>query len=115
MDSSRKKELINAYKQKAPTGGVFAVRCTATGKRWIDSTRDLAGMKNRFDFSVLTNAPIHHCLQADWRAHGASCFAYEVLETLAPKEGELPQDYRHSLEVLRDCLREEDPQEERYL
>lgn len=115
MDSSRKKELINAYKQKETKGGVFAVRCSANDKRWIDCTRDLAGMKNRLDFSVLTNSPIHHCLQEDWRAFGASSFVFEVLETVFPKEGELPEDYQRGLELLRDCLREDCPAEKRYV
>ena len=114
MDSSRKKELINAYKQKPKNGGVFAVRSTVNDKRWIECTQDLEGMKNRFEFSVFTNVPMHHCLKEDWLAQGGSCFVYEVLETLAPKEGELPQDYQRGIELLRDCLREECPSEKRY-
>lgn len=114
MDTSRKKELINAYKQQEKEGGVFAVNCTVSGKRWIDCTRNLAGMKNRLEFCVLTNSPIHHCLQADWKAYGPSSFVFEVLETVTPKEGESLQDYQRGLELLRDYLREECPAEKRY-
>jgi hypothetical protein len=114
MDSSRKKELINAYKQKPKNGGVFAIRSTASDMRWIECTQDLEGMKNRFEFSVSTNVPIHYCLQEDWKTLGASTFVYEVLETVPQKEGELPGDYQRGLELLRDCLREECPAEKRY-
>lgn len=115
MDSSRKKELINAYKQKPKNGGVFTIRSTVNDKRWIECTQDLEGMKNRFEFSVSTNVPIHYCLQEDWKALGASTFVYEVLEALPPQESEGADDYQQGLELLRDCLRQECPADKRYM
>ncbi len=114
MDPSRKKELVNAYKQKEKEGGVYCIRCTKTGKQWIDCTQDLAGMKNRLDFCILTNTAIHHALQADWNTQGASSFVFEVLEAAVPKEGQTSQDYQRDLELLRDLFREECPPEKRY-
>ncbi len=114
MNPSRKKELLSEYKQKEKNGGIYAIRCSANDKRWIDCTQDLPGMKNRFDFCVLTNTALHHALQKDWKTYGAGAFTFDTLETVPPKEGELEADYKHGLELLRDCLRDECPPELRY-
>ena len=114
MDSSRKKEMLHAYKQRKIEGGVYALRCTATRRCMIDMTTDLAGAKNRFAFSANSNLCPHHLLQADWRTHGADGFRFEVLETLPKKEEESLWDYKESLALLCTMLRDKTPADELY-
>lgn len=114
MNISRKKELVDAYKQREIIGGIYAIVCEKTGKRMIDCTADLAGAKNRFAFSASTQTCIFHSLQADWNQHGASAFSFQVLETLPKQEDETLADYKKGLALLRDCIREETPVDRLY-
>lgn len=114
MNPSRKKEILQSYKLQGMQGGVYAIHCTANGKRWIDCATNLVGMENRLSFSIQTNSPPIHQLQKDWEAYGASAFVFEVLETMPQKEEETPQDYRDSLALLRDCHRSEYPADQLY-
>lgn len=109
MNPSKKKDLIDAYKRREIVGGVYAIRCTATGRRMIELTTDLQGAQNRFDFSIQANTCLHHLMQADYKAHGAASFSFEVLERVPKKEEEAIADYQKGLALLRDCLREECP------
>ncbi len=114
MNPSKKKDLISAYKEREIVGGVYAICCGATNRRLIDSTTDLKGAKNRFDFSVQTGSCLHHLMQADWKAHGNTSFTFEALETVPKKEDELLADYKQGLELLRDCHKADHPPEELY-
>lgn len=109
MNPANRKEMVEAYKQREVVGGVYAICCQPTGKRMIETTTDLKGIRNRFDFSVNMNTCIHHVLQGDWKAYGASAFSFEVLETVPKKEEESMEDYQKGLKLLRDMLREETP------
>ena len=114
MNPSRKKEIISEYKQRKIEGGVYALCCATTRRRMIDFTTDLTSAKNRFAFSIGSSLCPHHLLQADWRAHGAGSFIFEVLETLPKKDDEDLAEYKESLAVLRDILREKTPANELY-
>ena len=41
-----RKEAIQKFKERKTALGVFAVRCTATGRVWVDSSRNLDAAKN---------------------------------------------------------------------
>lgn len=84
--------------------GVFRVRCTATGRQVIGATRDLPSALNRQRAQLSLGGHPDKTLQADWEAHGAAAFTFEVLDTLAPRDdpGYDPTD---DLEVLRDMWR----------
>ena len=107
MDASRKKELVNTYKQRDIAGGVYAIVCSPTGNRLLDAAVDLAGAENRFQFSVNTNLCPHHSLQKDWREYGSGSFSFEVVETLPKKEEETMQEYRESLKALLKMVLQE--------
>jgi hypothetical protein len=62
--------------------GVFAVRCSATGRVSVDSSGNLDAARNGL-WHFLRN--VHHpdrALQAEWNSHGAEAFPFEVLEAL---------------------------------
>ena len=114
MDSSRKKALADAYKQREILGGVYAIGCSSGGKRLLDMTTDLAGAKNRFQFSASTGLCPHHSLKEDWERFGAKAFSFEVVETLPKKEEESAGEYRESLSALLEMVRQGISAEELY-
>ena len=97
---SRRAELKQAYKEKPPPMGVYAVRNRANGKVLVGSSLNLQGMLNRIRFELATG--IHRtypALQEDWNRHGADSFAFEVLDVLPPQE-EPGTDPKEELRVL---------------
>jgi hypothetical protein len=92
-----KKEAIRKFKEQKPLLGIYAVRCTATGRVWVGSARNLDANRNRTWFTLRSGGHIEKSLQQEWNAQGEPSFEYEILETL---EGDL-----HPLAV-KDLLNE---------
>jgi hypothetical protein len=59
-------------------------------------------MLNRQRAQLQMGAHPNRDLQADWRAHGPSAFAFEVLDTLTPSDeaGYDPREDLHTLEAM---------------
>jgi hypothetical protein len=77
-----KKEAIRKYKELKPLLGVFAIRCTASGRVWVGASRNLDATRNGSWFTLRTGVHIEKSLQQEWNAHGEPAFQYEILETL---------------------------------
>ena len=77
-----RKEAIKEYKARKVPRGVFAVRCTATGQIWVDSSPNLDAAPNGLWFGLRSGLHRNKALQAEWNAHGEPVFQYEVLEKL---------------------------------
>jgi len=92
-----KKEAIRKFKELKPLLGVFAVRCAASGKVWVGTSRNLDATRNGLWFGLRSGGYIDKSLQAEWNAHGEPAFQYEILETL--------DDDLHPLAV-KDLLKE---------
>jgi hypothetical protein len=97
-----RKALIREYKANRRPMGVFQVRNILSGKVLLGSTADLPSMLNRQRAQLQMGAHPNRELQADWRAHGPSAFAFEVLDTLTPAEeaGYDPSDDLRTLEAM---------------
>jgi hypothetical protein len=100
-DSHRKKEIQAAYKERTVTGGVYAIRNTATGKALIDVTADMRGMANRFAFMKKTGSCVNPKLQADWIAD-APPFAFEILEELKKDRAKPDAEFKADLALLKE-------------
>jgi hypothetical protein len=48
IDKERKKEIINEYKQRKTTGGVYKITNTVNGKYILKAEVDLQSFQNRF-------------------------------------------------------------------
>lgn len=81
MNKTRK-EAIREYKERKIPRGVFVVRCTETGRAWVDSTPDLRAAQNGLFFGLRTGSYRNMALQAEWAKHGEQAFQFEILETL---------------------------------
>jgi hypothetical protein len=97
-----RKALIREYKANRRPMGVFQVRNTLSGKVFLGSTADLPSMLNRQRAQLQMGAHPNRQLQADWRAHGSSTFAFEVLDTLTASDEASydPREDLHTLEAM---------------
>jgi hypothetical protein len=77
-----RREAIKEYKTKKALKGVFAVRCTATGRVWVDSSPNLDAARNGLWFFLRHGNHHDQSLQAEWNTHGEQAFQYEVIEKL---------------------------------
>ena len=77
-----RKEAIQKFKERKTALGVFAVRCTATGRVWVDSSRNLDAAKNGTWFGLRNGSHRDKSLQEEWNACGENAFQYEALEKL---------------------------------
>ena len=80
MDKSRKKALARAYKERKIQPGIYAVRCTATGEVWVDSTPNLGTIENRIWYMLSHGFQRNQKMQAAWKTHGEEAFRFEEVE-----------------------------------
>jgi hypothetical protein len=82
MISSRK-AAIQAYKERPIPRGVFAVRCRATNRVWVDSALNLEAAENRIWFALrLGDVHMDKSIVAEFQAHGREAFHFEILEKI---------------------------------
>jgi hypothetical protein len=94
---AERKAAAQKFKERKVALGVFAVRCTASGKVWVDASRNLGAAKNGTWFGLRSGGHRDKSLQAEWNAHGEDAFVFEILE-------ELDED-AHPLAIM-DLLKE---------
>ncbi|ACT00621.1 GIY-YIG nuclease family protein [Paenibacillus sp. JDR-2] len=86
MEKQRKRELGTAYAQTFRRMGVYQIRNTENDKILVLGSMDLDGAKNRLAFMQQTNMNTVFELQQDWNKYGGSCFAFEELDSIKPRE-----------------------------
>jgi hypothetical protein len=82
MRGKGRKAAVAAYKERKIIAGIYAVRCVATGRRWIGRASDLSTVQNRIWFGLRLGSDPHPTLQAAWHEHGADSFVFEEIERL---------------------------------
>jgi hypothetical protein len=82
LSKEQKREAINQFKERKCLLGVFAVRCTASGRVWVGSSRNLEATRNGIWFGLRHGSHRDKALQDEWNAQGELAFEYEVLEKL---------------------------------
>jgi hypothetical protein len=106
MDSARKKELKEAYKEVVTYYGVIKLTNTQNGKVFIGSFTNLKNKESYLRAQLEDGRHPNAALQADWRACGSAAFAYEVLEQkdaskATDPKGEAKQLEDYYLELLQ--------------
>ena len=107
-----RKALIREYKERPRTMGVGTVRNLASGKVLLVAGVDLPALLNRHRAQLRLGSHRNRALQEDWNAQGAERFAFEVVDTLEPREAADydPADDLEALEQLwLDKLRPFEP------
>jgi len=114
MKSEDKKKLIAAYKERDVIGGVYVIKNNATGKLLLESTLELAGSKNRFEFSQKTGSAVSFKLQKDWNTYGKDAFTFEVLEELKKGESQTAEEFGADIKLLKEIWQEKLSAEDLY-
>lgn len=86
MRTEDRKVAVNAYKKREVEGGIYAVRCVASGEVWVGGAPDLSKIQNRLWFTLRQGTNTHRSLQSTWNAHGAEAFNFEIIERLDAEE-----------------------------
>lgn len=97
-----RRALSREYKESPRTLGVGVVRNTVNGKLLLVAGRDIPALLNRHRAQLQFGAHRNQELQQDWKAIGEQGFAFEVVDTLTPKDtpGYDPADDLRALEQL---------------
>lgn len=97
-----RKALSREYRESARPMGVFRVHNTVNGKSFVGTSVDLPSMLNRQRAQLGFGGHPSRELQKDWREMGEQAFAFEILDTLKPREepGYDPADDLRALEAL---------------
>jgi len=82
LSKEQKKETIIKFKERKPLLGIYAVRCTASDRAWVGSSRNQHATGNGIWFGLRHGSHRDQPLQHEWNVHGESAFHYEVLEKL---------------------------------
>lgn len=104
--SERKRALLAEYKARPLTGGVCAIRNTATGRILLSGAVNADGYRNRFEFSVSSGSCVQPALSDDWAEYGAGSFAFQILEELKKTPEQSDKAFQKDLETLTEIWRE---------
>jgi hypothetical protein len=101
-----RKAAIAAYKERKADVGIYVVRCAASGQQWVGSTPDLRTIWNRVSFTLRLGDGRPPSLQQAWTKHGASAFAFVILERIETEDLGYDRDrtLRDRVNHWRDAL-----------
>jgi hypothetical protein len=86
MTQEDRKAALARYRERKVAAGIYAVRCTASGERWVGRAPDLSTIRNRIWFTLRHGSHAQPALQAAWNVHGAEALDFEIVEALKPPE-----------------------------
>lgn len=102
---NKRKEIVNAYKERKLCGGVYIITNTFNGKYFIGHAANLKSVQNHFQFAVATGSAIHPKLRKDWEKLGAQAFTFAVLEELEQKNDQSQAEFMDDLKTLEQLWR----------
>lgn len=114
IEKDKKREIINEYKQRKTTGGIYKITNTANGKYLLKAEVDLQSFQNRFNFSMRMNTCLHPKMQKDHKEFGSEVFLLEILEETEQKEDESSMGFRDRLKRRLEFWTEKHDREKAY-
>lgn len=85
-----RKAAVTAFKERKPSPGIYAIRCSASGETWVGSAPDLASIATRHWFSLRMGGHTQPSLQQAWNRHGEAAFGFEIIERFADDAAATP-------------------------
>jgi hypothetical protein len=101
-----RKELVQAYKEARRPMGVYRVHNVRDDRSMVGWSVDLPSILNRERTTLKFGGHRNAALQRDWATLGPDAFVFEVLDTLAPPEGQPDYDAKDDLRVLESMWME---------
>ncbi|AHI55250.1 GIY-YIG nuclease family protein [Listeria ivanovii] len=102
MNKENRKELIRAYKEKAPDAGVYRFISRESGEFFIDNTMDLKGIANKLAFGIKIGAgnmlPPEMAKEA--KQFGIETIEFEILQKVDIKPEMTKVDIKEENDVL---------------
>lgn len=114
MDRQNRKELIQNYKDRKVIGGIYCIKNTVNNKVLLQSTVDLQGGLNRFEFAKNTGSCVSLFLQKDWAAFGKDVFIVEVLDRLEKSNEQTQKEFLKDIKDLEEIWKEKFKKEQLY-
>jgi hypothetical protein len=109
---SRRKQLLNEYKQAHPEAGVYRFVNGQNGKVLLGSSANLPSVRSKLQFARTTNSPgaLGYKLAADLKQYGVEAFSLEILEVLETRPEMTREEILSDLATLEELWREkQDP------
>ncbi|MBC2016965.1 GIY-YIG nuclease family protein [Listeria seeligeri] len=102
MNKNNRKELIRAYKEKAPDAGVYRFISRESGKFLIDNTMDLKGIANKLAFGVKigTGNMLPPEMAKEAKQYGIETIDFEILEKVDIKPEMTKADIKEENDLL---------------
>lgn len=100
MDSSRKKELLQQWKNRRPEMGIISFRCRETGEAFLGISKDTKADINSNRFRLSMGMHPNKRLAELWNEYGEEGFECSVVKILKIENPD--DDYTEELEQLRE-------------
>ena len=100
--NSLRKEMQAQYREREIIGGVYYIENVSINKILLLSTTELAGDRNRFEFSKKTGSCINMKLQSDWAQYGSEKFVFVILEELKKGASQTDMEFKEDIAMLKD-------------
>lgn len=102
MDTDIRRRLKDEYKHKLNIGAVYVLECSGNHSRWIRSTTDIQGIRNRFQFAASMKVCPDPATRSECDQYGCDSISLAVLEELQMKEGQTAGEFSDDIELLRE-------------
>ena len=106
MDTDIRRRLKDEYKHKLNIGAVYVLECSGNHRRWIKSTTDIQGIRNRFQFAASLKDCPDPVTRAECARYGTDSISLAVLEELQMKEGQTVKEFSDEIELLQELWTE---------
>ena len=108
MDNQKRKELMDAYKNRTIIGGVYCIECGGNNRKWLRSTVDMQGSKNRFLSSVKLKGCLEPSMNREWKEYGSESFSFTCLEELKKGETQSDKEFADDVKALYEMWLEKE-------
>lgn len=106
MDRTRRKELLEQYKQMKPDMGVYMFKSINTNTVYLGCDKNIKATINGDRFKLNANSHRNKKLQKDWNENKEENFVIKVVQLLEYDKDESKTDYSEDLKILREICKD---------